>query len=176
LARQASKGAWPCSASSRRQDSARTCTERRVVEAGGRRGMLVGRKAEAPGTAPLDRRPAHRAGFAARIDDRAVEPERSQSPAGVADRHDLGMGTGIVVSRHAIDAFADDRAVAHHDGAERAAALRDVLDRQRDGASQGILVGHGRQSSAGNRRRPVVRGASAQAPREPSRRADRLSI
>jgi len=43
--------------------------------------------------------------------------------AGIADRGDFGVRGGIEKTRHLVPAAADNFAVAHHDGAERSAAV-----------------------------------------------------
>src|SRR3546814_16345016 len=50
--------------------------------------------------------------------------ERAEAGTGVADRHDLGMGRGIVRRGYAVPAFADDHAVLHDDGAAGPALAR----------------------------------------------------
>jgi hypothetical protein len=106
----------------------------RVVEAH-RRG--IGRavaEVDALGPRPVDGAEAHRAGLAAGVEVAAVELERAERAAGLADRHDLGVRGGVVGRRHLVGALGENGAVLDDQRRERPAAGVHVGERQLDGA------------------------------------------
>ncbi|MOA00249.1 hypothetical protein D3C78_1196030 [compost metagenome] len=112
---------------------------------------------------------AHGAWMAAGIDGAAAQVGRAELAAGGAQGRQLGMGGGVVGGMDFVDAGGDHRAIAHHDRAERAAALVDIGARQRDGLPQVmVFVRHGGVSgwlhAFGGPGRSAVPGRARNAP------------
>src|ERR1700722_19320223 len=92
---------------------------------------------------PIDRREAHGAGLAARIDLAAGEAEIPLGGAGSAYGADLGMRGRIIGGGNLVPPLRDDPITAHDDGAEgTAAAALHLLLRQRQRRAHLMGVAH----------------------------------
>src|SRR5690349_11225205 len=95
--------------------------EKAVVEAHRSGHAPIVRVDDAGDPRPENGREAHRARLRACVNYRPGENEVLLSRARVADGLNLRVGRRIVVAEDAVRPLADDRAPAHHDGAERSA-------------------------------------------------------
>ena len=99
---------------------------------------------------------AHRARFAARVEDAAREAEGLYRRRRRTDRDDLGVRGRVVDTRHAIPTTADDLRPAHDDRTERTAGLFPHVLRgegHREAHEFGVLIiswrGHARMLTVG---------------------------
>ena len=91
---------------------------------------------------PVDGAEAHRARFAGGVDFAVSEAEVADLRAGVADGGDFAVGGGVVVPQDLVPAFADDFAIAHHDGAEGSAVAGEhAFSGELDGATHELRIG-----------------------------------
>src|ERR1035437_5950601 len=120
---------------------AQLIVEESVVEAGAGGVGGAGAVVEAVNPRPVGGGQAHGAGLATGVELATGQREGSQSLAGRADGVHFSVGRGIMRGGDGVHALAHDAALAHDDGAERAArAVEHILGGQRDGAAQKLGI------------------------------------